>query len=298
MVRRQQGQVLSEGRFAAHRCAVWGSPVEHSLSPVLHRAAYAALGLTDWAYDRREVDEAGFAEAFAGLDGSWCGLSLTMPLKVAAVRAARTVSPVAEATGAANTLVRDQADPTAWTAHNTDVHGIRMALQLAGCPQPASLLVVGTGATARSALAAVPTPQSRVVFMVRDRVRAETLMQARAAGLDVEVVGMGQWQAAGDVDAVVSTVPPTSVPALDSMPPADPARRQVVLDVVYGSGVTPLQRVAAERGWAVAEGTDMLLHQATEQVRLMTGRPAPLAAMSQALQAALAKRAHTPDPAR
>ena len=311
MVRRQQGQVLSDGRPAAHRCAVWGSPVEHSLSPVLHRAAYAALGLADWSYDRREVDEAGFADAFAGLDGAWCGLSLTMPLKESALRAARTVTPVAAATGAANTLVRDPDDRAAWTAHNTDVHGIRMALALAGCPEPSSLLLVGSGATARSALAALAATSSRparVVFMVRDGVRPETLAQAGAAGMAIEVVGMGDWQAAVDVDAVVSTVPPASVPALEAIPPAGEGRPPVVLDVVYGFGPTPLERAAAGRGWRVAAGTDMLLHQATEQVRLMTGRAAPIAAMSDALQAALSEgtggtaRSHraseSPDPAR
>ena len=303
MVHRQQGQVLSEGS-AVHRCAVWGSPVAHSLSPVLHRAAYAALGLTDWAYARRDVDEAAFPAAFSALDGSWRGLSLTMPLKEVGLRAARTVTPLAAATGAANTLVREPGDADdAWTAHNTDVHGIRKALELAGCPAPSSLLVLGSGATARSALAAVASSHARVTFMVRGVVRPETLAQARAAGMAVDVVPMGRWEEVGDVDAVVSTVPPSSVTGLDGLAPASPATREaepVVLDVVYGSGRTPLQQAAAARGWAVAEGTDMLLHQATEQVRLMTGLPAPVLAMSDALREALAQRASspTPDPAR
>jgi shikimate dehydrogenase len=128
--------------------------------------------------------------------------------------------------------------------------------------------------------------------MVRDRVRPETLRQAEAAGLAVEVVGLGEWAAASEVDAVVSTVPPTSVPDLEVFPAASQGggRRPVLLDVVYGSGETPLQRAARERGWAIARGTDMLLHQATEQVRLMTGREAPLGAMSDALRAALRER--------
>ncbi|NUR16660.1 MAG: shikimate dehydrogenase [Dermatophilaceae bacterium] len=295
--------MLSEGS-AVHRCAVWGSPVEHSLSPVLHRAAYAALGLTEWEYARRDVDETAFPGAFGGLDGSWRGLSLTMPLKEVGLRVAGTVTPLAAVTGATNTLVREADGPSAWTAHNTDVHGIRTALELAGCAAPASLLVVGSGATARSALAAVTSPRARVVFMVRDLVRPETLAQAHAAGMAVEVVPMGRWEAVGDVDAVVSTVPPSSVGGMDGLdalaPASSTAPGPVVLDVVYGSGRTPLQRAAIERGWAVAEGTDMLLHQATEQVRLMTGLPAPLAAMTDALQRALAQRAssRTPDAAR
>ena len=283
--------MLSEGRGVARHCAVWGSPIGHSLSPVLHQAAYAALALHDWSYERREVDEAGFARALAELDGSWVGLSLTMPLKEVALRAATSVTPVAAATGAANTLVREVGGPTGWTAHNTDVHGLTTALRLAGCTDPTSLLVVGSGATARSALAALTAPVGRVVLMVRDRVRPETLRQAEVAGLAVEVVGLGEWDAASEVDAVVSTVPPASVPDLDGFPAATLGeRRPVLLDVVYGSGETPLQRAARERGWSLAEGTDMLLHQATEQVRLMTGREAPLGAMSDALRAALRDR--------
>jgi len=282
--------VLSEGRGVARRCAVWGSPIGHSLSPALHRAAYAALALHDWSYERREVDASGFADAFAGLDGTWVGLSLTMPLKEVALGAATTVTPVAAATGAANTLVRGTDDPSAWTAHNTDVHGLTTALRLAGCTDPTSLLVVGSGATARSAIATLARG-GRVVLMVRDRVRPETFAQAEAAGLVVETVGLGEWAAAAEVDAVVSTVPPTSVPDLDGFPVVTHrGHRPVVLDVVYGSGETPLQRAARERGWSVAEGTDMLLHQATEQVRLMTGHEAPLGAMSDALRAALLDR--------
>lgn len=271
---------------------MWGSPVAHSLSPLLHRAAYGALGLTDWSYDRREVDVAGFPEAFATLDDTWCGLSLTMPLKEAALRAAATVDPLAAATGAANTLVRDGQDPSRWAAYNTDVHGIATALRLAGAHRCSSLLVVGSGATARSALAAVSAPGARVIFMVRDSVRPATLDQAREAGTHVEVVPMGDWAPAREVDAVVSTVPPSSVPGLDRLPAASSATgaAPVLLDVVYGAGETPLQRAARDRGWRVAEGTDMLLHQATEQVRLMTGYDAPTEAMAVALRDALAAR--------
>lgn len=131
--------------------------------------------------------------------------------------------------------------------------------------------------------------------MVRDRVRPETLAQAEAAGLTVETVGLGEWAAGAEVDAVVSTVPPASVPDLDGFPVATHRyHRPVVLDVVYGSGETRLQRTARERGWSVAEGTDMLLHQATEQVRLMTGHDAPLGAMSDALRVALRDRRDEP----
>ncbi|WP_323101741.1 shikimate dehydrogenase [Intrasporangium sp. YIM S08009] len=274
-------------------CEVWGSPIAHSLSPVLHRAAYASLGL-DWAYGRREVDAVGFADALAGVGEGCRGLSLTMPLKEVALAAADVVDDAAGATGAANTLVPTT---TGWSAHNTDVDGIRRALADAGATEPDTVLVIGSGATARSTLAAVGGTARRVVLMVRDRARPETLEQARAAGLPVEVVGPGAWTPA---DVVVSTVPPASVTGLDRLAASgasgrsgasDVSGRTVLLDVVYGGGTTPLERAAVAAGWEVAPGTDMLLHQATRQVELMTGRPAPLEAMRAALDAALAERA-------
>ncbi|GAA5015525.1 shikimate dehydrogenase [Terrabacter aeriphilus] len=269
--------MLSEqpGPVTAH-CAVWGSPVAHSLSPVLHRAAYAALGLTGWSYDRRQVDEAGFSGALAGLDPTWRGLSLTMPLKEVALGAASVVDATAAATGAANTLVATEAG---WHAHNTDVHGIVAALRSAGATAPAHALVVGSGATARSAVAALGVlGAARVTFMVRGTPREQTVAQARSAGLAVDVVGLGDWTVA---DVVVSTVPPDAVTRLDDLP--QPRGAGAVLDVVYGDGPTPLQRRARAAGWALAPGTDMLLHQAAAQVTLMTGRPAPLEAMAAAL---------------
>ncbi len=267
---------------SAHRCAVWGSPIRHSLSPVLHRAAYRALGLTDWTYERREVDVAGFGAALAVLGPQWCGLSLTQPLKEAALAAARSVSATAAETGAVNTLVRE-AD--GWAGHNTDVHGIVTALAEVGCHRPRSAIVVGSGATARSAVRALEVRgASSVTLMVRSGPRPETLDQARRAGLAVEVIGMGEWVAA---DVVISTVPPASLPVVGLPPAATP--EAAVLDVVYGQGRTPLQDAAAEGGWAIAEGTSMLLHQAARQVRLMTGVEAPVEAMREALATALAE---------
>jgi shikimate dehydrogenase len=273
------------------RCAVWGSPVAHSLSPVLHRAAHVALGLTTWSYTRHEVDAESFAGALEELDETWRGLSLTMPLKDVALQAAVEASDTARETGAANTLVRVD---RGWLADNTDVHGITDALAAVGCDLASDavteVVVVGSGATARSAVAAVAAAGAgagnlasrRVTLMVRDEVRPETLAQARATGLEVAVATPGDWP---DADLVISTVPPSAGLPLDSLPTADGGRPRVLLDVVYGEGPTPLQRGGQHRGWTLARGVDMLLHQATRQVTLMTGQPAPLAAMAEALYA-------------
>lgn len=271
------------------RCAVWGSPVAHSLSPVLHRAAYAALGLTTWSYDRREVDAPGFAGALEELDETWRGLSLTMPLKEVALEAAAEATDTARETAAANTLVRVEGG---WLADNTDVYGITAALAAVGCDLAsdavAEVVVVGSGATARSAVAAVAAAAGeavasrRVTLMVRDEARPETLAHARATGLDVAVAPLGAWP---DADVVINTAPSTAGLPLDTLPTADGGRTRVLLDVIYGEGPTPLQRGGQHRAWTLARGVDMLLHQATRQVTLMTGEPAPLAAMAEALYA-------------
>ena len=271
------------------RCAVWGTPVAHSLSPVLHRAAHVALGLTAWSYDRREVDAEGFAAALDALDETWRGLSLTMPLKGVALSEAHEASETARRTGAANTLVRVEGG---WRADNTDVHGITAALAAAGCDLTSEavseVVIVGSGATARSAIDAVAAgagehaASRRVTLMVRDEARPETLAQARATGLVVDVARLGDWP---DADVVISTVPAAVAVPLDTLPTADADRPRVLLDVVYGDGPTLLQRGGQHRGWTLARGVDVLLHQATLQVTLMTGRPAPLAAMSEALYA-------------
>ena len=114
------------------RAAVLGRPVTHSLSPLLHRAAYAALGLTDWTYDALDVGAEDLPVLLAGLGPEWRGFSVTMPCKQAAADVADVVEPLPRLLHAANTLIRTDAG---WRAENTDVSGIGMALQLAGVEQ-------------------------------------------------------------------------------------------------------------------------------------------------------------------
>lgn len=289
----------------AHRAGVWGSPIAHSLSPVLHRAAYRALGLNDWDYAPRLVEAAEFAGALAGLDGSWRGLSLTMPLKEAALAAATRASDTARLTGAANTLIRR---PDGWWADNTDVLGLVDALTgdvlfeprgwtprhdpagsvvpnapgPDGGDGPGEAVVLGSGATARSALVALRDLGVGAVTVAARRLPEATRALLAELGLTVRWVPLGQWPAS--VSLVVSTVPPdVAGQAAAGMPAPDEGRFSRVIDVVYGGGITPLMRHAATLGYAIVPGTEMLLHQAAAQMTLMTGRPAPLAAMRAAL---------------
>jgi len=268
----------------APRAGVRGSPIAHSLSPVLHSAAYAALGLTDWTYDLAEVDEAGFLAHTAALDPGYRGLSLTMPLKEVAFQVVHTVSDLAKRVGAINTIVRDE---RGWRGYNTDVYGIIESLRQIGVGDVDEALLVGAGATARSALEALAEMSTRKVsFMVRDEVRAQTAAFARSLGMQAEGIPMGAWPAGAKV--IVGTVPGAAYAGLLGTLPAAPAGA-VVLDCVYGEP-TALPEVARERGYATAQGTDMLLHQARGQVKLMTGHEAPTEAMRAALEEALAAR--------
>jgi shikimate dehydrogenase len=268
------------------RAAVLGSPVAHSLSPVLHRAGYTASGLTGWEYGRREVVADELADVVAGLDESWRGLSLTMPLKEVALGVATEVSDVAVRARAANTLVR-RADG-GWDATNTDVMGVVEALRPHLRGRPGRALVLGAGATARSAVLALgELGVTTLTVRARDTSRAADLL-GWAVDLGIvrsgSVAAIGPWGTSGD-DVVVSTVPPSGSAAVAATVPE--RHGGVLLDVAYAGWPTPPARAAAAAGMSVVSGLDLLVHQAGEQFRLFTGRPAPLEALFAAGRAAL-----------
>src|ERR687898_2507228 len=146
-----------------HRAAVLGKPIAHSLSPTLHNAGYIALGLADWHYEKIECAEAELPGLLSGLGPEWAGLSLTMPLKETALSVATTVSAVAAAVGAANTLVRR---PDGWFAENTDVVGMVALLRTLGLGAGADFVVLGAGGTARAGVAAANAMEAGTVTVV------------------------------------------------------------------------------------------------------------------------------------
>ena len=253
------------------RAAVLGSPIGHSLSPRLHQAAYRELGL-DWSYDAVDMVPAKLESWLDGLGPEWVGLSLTMPLKEAVLPLLTSSSPLVTATGAANTVVLAKGERV---GHNTDVVGILAALGEVGMTSCASAVVLGGGATARSALAAVASLGCLTPTLVV-RSDPEAALQA-AARLGVTPVVSG-WDPGvlGGADLVISTVPAGAAdmfaPYMASVP--------MLLDVVYAPSPTELARACHG---TVVPGTAMLLHQAAAQVTLMTGQPAPLVAMREAL---------------
>ena len=270
------------------KAAVLGSPVAHSLSPALHRAAYAGLGLDDWTYEAVECDEAAFAAYVTSRGPEWAGLSLTMPLK-------RTVLPLLDHTdqlavvaGGANTVVFR---PDGRYGYNTDVQGIVDALTEVGATAPGSVTIIGAGATACSALAALAEFGAAAAdVVVRDPSRAADLLAA-ADRLNVRVRLLSLTALTDAAPGLlISTVPAGAADGYAERIRATGRAPAAVLDVVYAPWPTPLAEAAAAAGAVVASGFAMLLHQAAAQVELMTGKAAPLEAMRAAGEAELARR--------
>ncbi|WP_405814995.1 shikimate dehydrogenase [Streptomyces sp. NBC_01390] len=270
------------------RAAVLGSPIAHSLSPVLHRAAYAELGLTDWTYDRFEVDEGGLPGFLGELGPEWAGLSLTMPLKRAVIPWLDEISETAASVEAVNTVVFG-ADGRC-VGDNTDIPGIVGALREHGIEQVDSAAILGAGATASSALAALARIcTGEVVVYVRSEARA-TEMRQWGERLDIEVRTADWADAVRALHAplVIATTPAGTTDALSG---AVPERPTTLFDVLYHPWPTDLAARWSAHGGAVVSGLDLLVHQAVLQVEQMTGvAHGPLGAMRRAGEKALADR--------
>ncbi|GHA80463.1 shikimate dehydrogenase [Streptomyces termitum] len=271
-----------------HRAAVLGSPITHSLSPVLHRAAYAELGLDDWSYGRFELDEEALPGFVGALDGSWAGLSLTMPLKRAIIPLLDEISDTAASVEAVNTVVIGEDGRR--TGDNTDIPGMIAALRERGVEKAESAAVLGAGATASSALAALARIcAGPVTAYVRSEARAaEMRVWGERLGVDVRTAAWERAAEAFDAPLVIATTPAGTTDALAA---AVPDAAGTLFDVLYDPWPTALAAAWSERGGKVVGGLDLLVHQAVLQVELMTGAAeAPLAAMRAAGEAALAAR--------
>ncbi|MGW1915101.1 shikimate dehydrogenase [Streptomyces sp. NPDC002076] len=272
----------------ARRAAVLGKPIAHSLSPVLHRAAYDELGLTDWSYDRFEVDEAGLPGFFEKLGPEWAGLSLTMPLKRAVIPLVDEISETAASVDAVNTVVF--AEDGRRLGDNTDIPGMVAALREHGIEQVDSAAILGAGATASSALAALARIcTGEVVAYVRSEARAAEMRQW-GERLDVEV-RTADWADAERALRAPLVIATTPAGTTDALAAAVPERPATLFDVLYDPWPTALAARWSMFGGAVVSGLDLLVHQAVLQVERMTGRsPAPLEAMRRAGEKALAGR--------
>jgi shikimate dehydrogenase len=268
-------------------CAVLGSPIEHSLSPALHRAAYVHLGLS-WTYERVEVDEQGLASFVHSLDASWRGLSLTMPLKVAVLELGE-VHQVAQLAVAGNTLIMEGAQRQ---VYNTDVGGLTWAVRrVAAAPLP-RVTILGAGATARAALlAATELGAQQINVVARTPARAEPLRTlSRRFGVELDI---RPWSGAlPEADLAVSTVVSG---AADSIADAVADSAPVIVDVIYDPWPTVLATTALHIGRTVVSGRDLLIGQALLQIELMTGQSVPAKVLYAALESEPRQQQPVPD---
>jgi shikimate dehydrogenase len=251
---------------------VLGSPIAHSRSPRLHLAAYRALGLDGWTYDRIDCTADQLPGVVGGFGPEWVGVSVTMPGKFAALRFADERTPRAELVGSANTLVRSS---SGWRADNTDIDGVTGALG----PVSGRAAVLGSGGTAPAAVVGLAELGVQDISIVaRNHAKAAPLLALGSTlGVDVRWIELGATPL--DVDVVVNTIP------------ADAAARhartlsatRLLLDAIYDPWPTPLAAAVEAAGGRVIGGLEMLLHQAFSQVEQFTGLPAPKEAMRAAL---------------
>lgn len=276
--------------------AVIGSPIAHSLSPVIHRAAWEQLGIDGWEYRRAEVTEESLPTFIGQLDESFCGLSVTMPCKQAVMPLLDAIDPLASAVGAVNTVV-----PSAGmlAGFNTDVTGIASAIRRAcsrsGVPVPSSALVLGARATASSTLAGLGELGITTTTVAARRFGGPGSVISAASRLGVSVEQV-MWSdvsavasAAARTDVLISTLPAGVADPIASC--LAPREGQILLDVIYSPRDTALRTTFEKAGGVVAEGTDMLVYQGAAQVQLMTGRSPDPAVMRHALEAELERRA-------
>ncbi|MFJ9542032.1 shikimate dehydrogenase [Streptomyces sp. NPDC101225] len=262
------------------RAAVLGSPIAHSLSPRLHTAGYRALGLEGWSYGRFEIDEVALPGFFETLGPEWAGLSLTMPLKRAVIPLLDEISDTAASVEAVNTVVFRPDGRR--VGDNTDIPGLVAALHERGMEKTESAAILGAGATASSALAALARVcTGEVAVYVRSERRAEEMRQwGERLGVQVRPAGWAEAERAFEAPLVISTTPAGGA---DALAERLPARVGTLFDVVYEPWPTPLAAAWEARGGQVLSGLDLLVHQAVFQFRRFTGDPrSPLAAMREA----------------
>ena len=254
--------------------AVLGSPIAHSLSPAVHRAAYDALGLAGWTYRAIECDVASLARALRSLDDEGlAGVSLTMPLKQAVVPMLSSADDLVREVGGANTVLFFD---DGWSGFNTDVPG--MVDVLGGLDVPDTATVLGAGATAASAVVALASIGVTHIVVRARRPAAAAQLVSLAAGRGL-VIDIEPWPDQLDARFVVSTVPAGAADALA----IDNVKGRVLFDVVYAPWPTPLAAAWSAAGGHVVGGLELLVAQAAHQVKLMTGADAPIEAMRAAV---------------
>lgn len=237
--------------------AVLGDPIDHSMSPAIHLAAYKVLGL-DWGYEKIQVHSGGLNEFVAHQGAHFQGFSVTMPLKAEAAALGANVDPLVQNLGIANTLIRTD---SSFSAFNTDVFGITKALEDCWVTNPERVAILGAGATARSAILALHlnAPSSRVSVYVKSSTNTSSIA-ALANTLDLNISVQSLSEFSDSQDLTINTIPGQhSITSSDK-------QSGWLLDVNYSSPAKSLNELFISS--KVVSGKEMLLWQAIAQIRL------------------------------
>lgn len=240
--------------------AVLGSPIAHSLSPLIHSLAYEYLGVAAH-YEAIEVN-AGELTKFLNETDKNC-LSLTMPLKEEAMKVADVISDVATRISCGNTFSLNEG---VWSLTSTDVSGFDNALKMHGIDTVDSVLIIGAGATARAAIASVSAITKSVSVVSRTSEREAAIN--KASGINVSYLPWKLTDEINDADLVINTTPNQ---AADFFLSGIDKPRGTLFEVLYHPWPTAISRAWSKTQAQVIDGLDLLIHQAIAQVEIFSG---------------------------
>lgn len=260
------------------KAAVLGSPISHSLSPLLHTIAYTELGLES-EYTRIDVKAGKLKDFLENCGPTWSGFSLTMPLKEEVLNFANIISPLAARIRSANTLI--QSPSGTLSASTTDVSGFTHALSAHGRDVGGGVLIIGGGATARAAVSACDGISTRISVMVRSLSRVEEISNS-AEFSDLEFIEWGDTTLFETAELIISTVPEGVSDSLVKDFPTKPAG--IFFDVLYNPWPTMALKVWNDRGGEIVDGLDLLIHQAIDQVAIFSGQYVERTKMAQLMR--------------
>ena len=261
-----EGLVCKESkgwRIQLIKAAVLGSPIDHSLSPLLHTIAYTELGLES-EYSRIEVKNGELEGFLKNCDSSWTGFSLTMPLKEEVLSCSKDISEIAKRIRSANTLVRTS---DGYRATSTDISGFTHALTAHGAEARGQVLIIGAGATARAVAAACDGVATRITIMNRSPSR----VQALANCVELSELAFISWDESEffeEADLIISTTPEGASDSLIDFFPLRPT--SIFFDVLYKPWPTRACAAWGARGGQIIDGLDLLIHQGIDQVAMFS----------------------------